>query len=243
MGKTILSYGAGVNSTAIIALALLEKIPMPDYIVFSDTGAEWPNTYQYMEYLGSKGIEVAYLTGGYQSLKKPLNMTLIEYCQKKNFIPSRMNRWCTDYWKIQPIKLFSKGLGENTKIMIGIDAGESHRAKSRRGREGNKYYPLIELGYDRNDCKRLIKEANLGLPQKSGCYICPYQSKRQWIDLKRDHPDLWKIAINLEKNSIFSKEHFTYKDGITIEDFVGDLDKQKELDLFEYEESCWCVFN
>ena len=235
---TILSYGAGVNSTAIIALALLGKIPMPDYIVFSDTGAEWPQTYQYMDYLGSKGIDVVYLTGGYQSLRKPLNMTLIEYCQKKNFIPSRMKRWCTDYWKIQPIKLFSKGLGEDTKTMIGIDAGEAHRAKNRK-----KFYPLIELGYDRNDCKRLIKEAGLGLPQKSGCFICPYQAKRQWIDLKRDHPDLWQIAVKLEKQSMKCNEGFTYKDGVTIENFVGDLDKQQELNLFEYEESCWCVFN
>ena len=38
--KPILSYGGGVNSTAILALIKLGKIEMPDYIVFSDTGCE-----------------------------------------------------------------------------------------------------------------------------------------------------------------------------------------------------------
>ena len=47
--KKILSYGGGVNSTAIIALALLGEVEMPDYIVFSDTGAEWPHTYKYID--------------------------------------------------------------------------------------------------------------------------------------------------------------------------------------------------
>ena len=88
--KTILSYGAGVNSTAIIALGILKEIPMPDYIVFSDTGAEYPYTYKYMGYLENQGIKITYLTGGNKE------MTLIEWCQMKNFIPSRMNRWCTD---------------------------------------------------------------------------------------------------------------------------------------------------
>jgi len=235
--KTILSYGAGVNSTAIIALALLGKIPMPDYIVFSDTGAEWPNTYQYMDYLECRGIPITYLTGGNKE------MTLIDYCREKNFIPSRMNRWCTDYWKIQPVKLFAQSLGEDVRTIIGIDAGEAHRAKSKRGRQSHKHYLLIELGYDRNDCKRIIKEAGLGLPQKSGCYICPYQSKRQWIDLKREHPDLWEIAVDLENHSVLKWENFTYINGIRIGDYIADLDKQKVLDLFEYEESCWCVFN
>ena len=110
--KTILSYGAGVNSTAIIALALLKEIPMPDYIVFSDTGAEWPYTYKYMDYIESKGIRIIYLEGG------KYNMTLIEYCRMKNFVPSRMNRWCTEYWKITPVNRFRQALGRNTSISL-----------------------------------------------------------------------------------------------------------------------------
>jgi len=234
--KTILSFGAGVNSTAIIALALLKEIPMPDYIVFSDTGAEWPHTYKYINYLESKGISIIILTGG------KYFMTLIEYCQMKNFVPSRMNRWCTEYWKITPVNRFRMGLGKDTKMIIGIDAGESHRAE--RKPRVYKYFPLIELGIDRKGCEKIIRKAGLGVPQKSGCYICPYQRKRQWIELKKHHPELWKVAVDLEKNSIFKHEKFTYITGMTIEKFVSDQDKQEELDFgIVLDQSCECYFN
>lgn len=233
--KTILSYGAGVNSTAIIALAMLGKIPMPDYIVFSDTGAEWPHTYKYMDYMESKGIGIIYLEGG------DCGMTLIEYCRGKNFIPSRMNRWCTDRWKITPIKRFCRGLNDEFRIIIGIDAGEVHRARKFRNYQ---YSPLLEMGIDREGCKKVIREAGLGIPQKSGCYICPYQKKRQWIELKKYYPDLWKVAVELEKDSIFKHENFTFKHGMTIEEFVSDLDRQEELPFENtLDQKCECLFN
>ena len=234
--KTILSYGGGVNSTAIIALSLQGKLPLPDYIVFSDTGAEWPHTYKYMDYLENKGIRIIYITGGTKGA------TLIEWCKEKGFIPSRMNRWCTDYWKIQPIRRFAKSLDEDFEMIIGIDAGEAHRAKSARYKE--RRFPLIELGIDRNECKRIIKKAGLGVPQKSGCYICPYQPKRQWINLKKYYPELWKIAVDLEKDSIFKHEHFTFKNDMTIEEFVSDLDKQEELPFgIVLDQKCECYFD
>jgi len=234
--KTILSFGAGVNSTAIIALGLLKEIPMPDYIVFSDTGAEWPHTYKYMDYLEKQGIKIIYMEGGTK------NMTLIEWCQMKNFIPSRMNRWCTDYWKITPIHKFYKSFNEDCKMMIGIDAGEAHRARSVRHK--GRIFPLIDLGITRNECKKIIKKAGLGIPQKSGCYICPNQKKRQWIELKKYYPELWKIAVDLEKGSKFKYENFTYKQGMTIEEFVSDQDKQEELDFgFYLNQECECFFN
>jgi len=221
MTTTILSYGGGVNSTAIIALALLGKMRMPDYIVFSDTGAEYPYTYEYLEYLESKGIKIIYLVGGIKE------MTLIEYCEMKSFIPSRMNRWCTDYWKIQPIKKFAKSFGDDHKMIIGIDVGESHRARKKGYKQNN--FPLVEMGINRNECKKIIRKAGLDIPQKSGCFICPYQRKRQWIELKKYYPELWKIACNLEEQSIKKWAGFTFKYKHSISRYVGDLDKQREL--------------
>jgi len=233
--KTILSYGGGVNSTAIIALAKLGEIPMPEYIVFSDTGAEHPFTYKYLDYMENEGIEIIYLTGGTKE------MTLIEFCRMKNFIPSRMNRWCTDYWKRSPIMKFVKACGEDAKQMIGIDAGEAHRAE---GKWKKNIFPLIEMGINRKGCERIIRSVGWGVPQKSGCYICPYQRKRQWVELKKHHPDLWKIAVDLEKNAMKEHENFTFKENISIETFVSDLDKQEELDFgFVLDQKCECYFD
>ena len=169
-------------------------------------------------------------------------MTLIEWCQMKDFIPSRMNRWCTDYWKITPLNNFYKSINGDCKMILGIDAGEAHRARSVRHK--GRIFPLIELRINRNECKKIIKKAGLGIPQKSGCFICPYQKKRQWIELKKYHPELWKIAVGLEKNSKFKFENFTYKQSMTIEEFVADQDKQEELDFgFVLDQSCYCIFN
>jgi len=232
----ILSYGGGVNSTAIIALALLGELPMPDYIVFSDTGAEWPHTYKYLNYIEKQGIKLVYLTGGMRG--EYIGMTLIEWCREKSFIPSRMNRWCTDYWKRTPVRKFTKAFNE-AEVWIGIDAGEAHRAEGKR----HAKFPLVELGINRNQCREIIKKSGLGIPRKSGCFICPYQAKRQWTELKRDYPELWKIAVELEHNSIFHKNNFTYK-GIPIEKYVADLDKQEELDFgIILDQKCACYFD
>lgn len=240
--KRILSYGAGVNSTAILVLALQGKIEMPDWIIFSDTGAEWPETYRYMNHLESKEkrIRITYITGG--NKKK----TLIDFCREKGIIPSALNRWCSDEWKIIPVERLSRAIGQESGedhiMWIGIDAGESHRA-GRRKRGGKKVeYPLIELGIDRSGCRKLIKEYGLGVPVKSGCYICPYQSIKDWIRLKRDYPELWKIVLELEKPT--RERGWTYRSGYSsIEEFVAGRDKQKELGFPMLDQKCQCYFD
>lgn len=44
----IVSFGGGTNSTAMIIGMHLRKIPI-DYIIFADTGAEQPHTYDFIE--------------------------------------------------------------------------------------------------------------------------------------------------------------------------------------------------
>ncbi len=46
--KHIVSYGGRVNSTALIVFLVKNKFPL-DYVVFSDTGDEMPETYQYLD--------------------------------------------------------------------------------------------------------------------------------------------------------------------------------------------------
>lgn len=225
-----------MNSTAILALAMRKEIPWPDYIVFSDTGAEWPHTYKYLSYLENKGINFTFLTGGIR------NMTIIEFCRQRKIIPSRVNRWCTDYFKRIPIQYFIKSFEEEIESWIGFDAGELQRTQGRRKRKHR--YPLIELGLNREKCKEVIRKAGLGVPQKSGCFICPFQNKAQWIQLKKYHPDLWKIAVELEKLSIKTNPLFSFIKGKTIEKFVSDLDRQEELPFdFSLDQKCECFFD
>jgi hypothetical protein len=51
----------------------------------------------------------------------------------------------------------------------------------------------------REDCKQFIQNYGLPVPQKSGCWICPFQRNEQWRKLKRLHPDLYEKAKTLER--------------------------------------------
>ena len=211
--------------------------------MFSDTGVEWPHTYKYLEYmddvLAKHGQSILYFTGGILRPKfKGAHMTLLEHCQMLNMIPSRMNRWCTDYWKIQPLRLFAKAV--DACQWIGIDYGEQHRAKAKK----NFSYPLIDFELNRNRCQEVIRQAGLGVPLKSGCFICPYQRKSGWARLKKEHPGLWEIAVKLEQSAIQRSDKFTFVDGMTISEYVADHDKQESLSMgFVLDQKCECYFD
>ena len=44
---TIVAYGGGTNSTALL-VGLLEQKEKPDLILFADTGGEKPHTYEHI---------------------------------------------------------------------------------------------------------------------------------------------------------------------------------------------------
>ncbi|MBV5330383.1 MAG: hypothetical protein JZU65_22585, partial [Chlorobium sp.] len=61
---------------------------------------------------------------------------------------------------------------------------------------------LIEHGIDREGCVKLISDAGLIVPPKSGCWFCPFQRKGQWTRLRREHPELYCKAQKLEARSM-----------------------------------------
>src|SRR5205823_324723 len=63
------------------------------------------------------------------------------------------------------------------------------------------WYPLIEWGYDREACKRIITEAGLSVPIKSACFYCPASKKHEIDWLQAHHPDLLKRALAIERNA------------------------------------------
>ena len=62
-------------------------------------------------------------------------------------------------------------------------------------------YPLIELKMTRRDCISIIEDAGLTVPEKSGCFFCPFNSTERWVQLLNRHPDLFERAIVLEEHS------------------------------------------
>jgi len=190
-----LSLGAGVNSIALVVLLVGEGWHGP--IVMAATGCEWPETDAYVDtfklWLADRDLAVTMLGPEWRRGKK--RMALIDYCEHYRVTPFAGARWCTSMWKIAPIHAWCTANDHDpATLLIGISAEESRR-------QPDKVRPLVDRGLDRNACARIIQAAGLEVPRKSSCWLCPFQSPRQWRDLLERHPDLFERAARLEEAS------------------------------------------
>lgn len=185
----ILSFGGGVNSVALAIMAINEG--WHGEVVFADTGCEWPETYCYLDYferewLRLRGMSIRRIRND----KYKDGLSLIEYCESASIVPLAAIRWCTQKYKVNPLKAYA---GER-QTMIGIAADEAHR-------QPNAIRPLVDAGITRQGCIEIIRAEGLEVPQKSGCYICPFQRNSQWRTLWERHPELFERAARLEENA------------------------------------------
>lgn len=203
----VLSFGAGVQTTALLVLVVQGRLPRPDAIVFADTGCESAETYRYLAevsgpYARENGLAITVLGPEWRSAHyKP---DLETYCLQHRMLPGTWVRWCTGKYKIRPIQRFqsiSASRVNPVESWIGISTDEPRRARPSDNQLEIKRYPLIELGMDRRDCENAIRDAGLPLPPKSGCWFCPFKRQSEWHKLKREHPNLFARALALESNA------------------------------------------
>lgn len=212
----VASYGAGTNSTAEI-IEMYNRGIRTVLIIFSDTGNERPETYEYIKIFNiwliahdMPEITVVKKTDKYGEI-----MTLERNCIEKKRLPALAYgfKTCSLKFKIAPQEKFCNHFqpalevwkrGEKVIKAIGYDAGEERRAKNYEDEKFKNWYPLIEWEIDREGCKRIIEEAGLPQPGKSSCFFCPSMKKREIFDLRDNHPDLLKRALTMEENAILT---------------------------------------
>ena len=235
----ILSYGGGVQSTAMIQLVIDGALEAPDYVVFADTGSEMPHTYELVEIMKDKckEAELPFVT---VQAEKPLHEAYLE----KSGLPVIGIRSCTSKFKVEPINRFMRskvGMGRK-KILastwIGITTDERRRARPSENQWTSRRYPLLELDMSRADCEHYLETKGIRA-KKSGCFLCPYQHAQQWNKLKRNHPDLFALALEMETKA---KTERGFKGGLwgssrsieafnhthTLEDFGFDIKTDSE---------------
>lgn len=198
-GNRILSYGAGVQTTALILMYPKRY----DYVVFADTGDEKKETMQYLEkymipFFNKHNIK-------FITVKNSRWSSLYEYCINKKIIPTRDKRWCTDRFKQVPIRKFvkSKGASKNNvwRQDLGISFDEIHRMNPMYDVNFlQSDYPLCDNKITRDDCKRIILENGFPVPPKSGCFYCPFARNEEFRQLRLKEPERFEMAVTLEKN-------------------------------------------
>jgi len=231
--RHIVPLSGGKDSTAL-AIYLSQNYPdLPFEYVFSDTGAELPETYDYFErlehVLGTKITRITALDMlGVEEKHGRSPFDVILYEKFSGFLPSPRSRWCTRMLKIHPYERHIGG--DKAYSYIAIRADENRSGYIGGGKnvllseEPNitPVYPFKDDGITIGDVQRLLDDSGLGMPEyyewrsRSGCYFCFYQQIGEWQGLKERHPDLYEKAKTYEQGKNGRK--FSWVDGRTLAD-------------------------
>lgn len=217
-----ISYGGGVQSTALIVLATQGKLepimggPLTAAL-FANTGddSEHPKTLSFVRefmvpWAAERGVTVHEL----QRIKRDGSVETLwgraTHPEKRSLpIPVRLSngapasRHCTVDFKIKVLQKWIKQNGATAEdpavVAVGISTDEYHRANNKSDAKFEKrVFPLLELGLSRMDCVEVIKEAKVPVPPKSSCFFCPWHSMEVWRDMRRDEPELFEKSAELE---------------------------------------------
>ena len=253
MGIRAVSYGGGVQSTALLVLAAERKI---DYglFLFSNVGddSEHPATLVYvrevaMPYAEQHGIELVELRKRPKGSERTLLQKLMDPDVRSIGIPVRLaggapaRRQCTADYKIRRVaaELKRRGASEEQQatVALGISLDEYQRMRTESGIAWERLaYPLIDLRIDRAACVALIERAGLPVPPKSSCFFCPFHTLSVWRKQKRDEPELFAKSVALER-TINAKRARIGKDDVWLSSALKPLDEavgdHDQLDLFE----------
>lgn len=224
--RAIFSFGGGVQSHAVLALAAAGKLHY-DAFVFANVGAdsENPDTLAYIEnvtkpYCEAHGLPFVEVAKRNRA-GELVTLRADAMRQDKTSFPipafagtgGQVMRSCTHDWKIRIVDRWIRAQGwPHVVIGLGISTDEWQRAKDGQWQDrenmekaGHRFgfwkrreFPLIDLRISRNDCHRLIAETGLPLVPKSSCYFCPFQKMDEWKRMRAQRPDLFEQAAELE---------------------------------------------
>ena len=210
------SYGGGVQSTALLVLAAQRHIDFRTFL-FANVGddSEHPATLTYVRdiakpYAAGHGIELHELERRrrdgatetlWQRLNRPQSRPIPIPVRMANGAPGR--RSCTADFKIKVVGRWLREHGASAKhpatVAIGISLDEIHRANKRRSDAHEEIeYPLLDMKLRRDDCVHIIADEGLPVPPKSACFFCPFRTLEAWRKQRCNEPDLFARAVQLE---------------------------------------------
>ena len=224
--KNIISLGAGVQSSVVALMADRgEWGEKPEAAVFADVQWEPPEVYTHLDWLEEQlSFPVYRVTIGdiranaldhakrhtKEELKAATNASSMPFFMEG---AGMLFRQCTRNYKIDPVnrkirELLGLKRGQQAprgevlaRTWIGISIDEASRMKDSPNKWKIHYYPLIDSGMSRDDCKAWFAKEYPGrnLP-RSACVACPYRSNKEWHDMKENEPSLFADAVDFDNS-------------------------------------------
>ena len=214
--KYVLSYGGGVNSSALyFYIVHMKKLPL-DVVLFADTGEEFETTYQSVEKMKEQCIKdrIQFIT------VKSKFYPLYNYYYEKKRVPLIHLRDCTSKFKIQPIRTYIRKHILNNKFRVkpgetpyitqylGITWDEAHRVSKSDANYIEYSYPFVDDKIDRKGNSDILNKFEF-IASKSGCKGCPFSTNASWNSLSNEEFERW--AILEEQNTGYPKIKLTTK--------------------------------
>ena len=221
----VLNLGAGTQSTAVALMHLDGTLPPIDAAVFADTQWEPDEVYQHLRKLrvafSDAGVPLLEVTAG--NIRADALDSSHRFASMPTFVKGEMSkaggmnrRQCTNEYKIKPVRKAILGLvadklgkqmdswrnlpkGVFVEQVFGISLDESQRMRSPRDRWSINYYPLIELGWRRQETIAYLERNGWSAP-RSACIGCPYRSDASWLYLKENNPSEWQDAVEFDRD-------------------------------------------
>ncbi len=200
--RHVCGISGGKDSSALAVYLGRMRPDLEIEYFFCDTGAELPETYEYLTRLETVlGKPIARLNA-----ERGFDHWFEVY---RGMLPSPQVRWCTRMMKIAPLEAW---IGDDpTTSYVAIRADEA----SRKGYVSTKpnitsVFPFVEEDVDHEGVLRILDDAGIGLPSyyewrtRSGCYFCFYQRKAEWVGLAERHPELFERAVAIENKVLLA---------------------------------------
>lgn len=172
-GRPVVVSCSGGKDSVATCLALRDA-GIDHVRVFADTGWEHESTYDHLDYLRS-------VLGPIDVVRGPLDF--VGLCRKKQIIPSRIMRFCTERLKVLPIISYQANLGDDVVSAVGIRAAESMARKNLLDVEYNKssgvtvWRPIIR--WEENDVVEIHRRHGVRMhplyrlgASRVGCWPC-----------------------------------------------------------------------
>lgn len=223
----ILSLGAGVQSTALYLMFMEGLIrPQIDYAIFADTMEEPQAVYRHLKWLkGLGGPPILVRSAGKlgDDLVNGRNSTGGRFASIPAFTTKDggvevgiTRRQCSkeyktevidrcirrDILKLQPQKRIPRG----TRVYryIGMSFDEMGRASrvteifKKNAPWSTPVFPLIERFMTRANCLDWLSGRVPHETPRSACTFCPYHNDHEWDRLKREDPEGWARAVEVD---------------------------------------------
>lgn len=218
----VLSFGCGVQTVALAAMACLDAIERPDFAVFADTQWEKKSTLEYLGWFvpwaAERGLRIITTSKGNiraDALNATRRFASMPLWTETGFLVHKgkekggLKRQCTNEYKIDPVNKvirFAAGLkprqrwkGAPVDLWLGISLDEfAARGNQSRDKWVKLVYPLVDLRMTRGDCVEWMKAHDVPVPPKSACIGCPFTDNPSWLRLKLESPEEFEAACNFD---------------------------------------------